>query len=106
MSDSNKESEGLSYNARTGQMFKDGQPVNTIKTKINWTIQDQALLDELTARRTEFREQRDASIAKFLNRLNLPNMCEYWYLFEENADEVIDLLKPFSRRSSTTSYSR
>lgn len=106
MSDSKKESEGLSYNAKTGQMFKDGQLVNTIPAKISWTTKDQALLNELLTRRNDFREQRNTSVAKFLDQVGLPHMYEYWYLFEEHADEVIDLLKPFSRISSTTSYSR
>ena len=95
-------SDSLSYNAKTGQMFKDGQPVNQIPAKITWTTQDETLLAELLARRSEFREKQDAAIAEFLDRIALAEIYKHWRILEKNADEVIALLEPFSRLSSSS----
>ena len=111
MSDSTKESEGLSYNAKTGQRFKDGQSLNPAVNQINklarpskpkWSEKDETLLAELLARRSEFREQQDASIAEFLDRIALTEIYKHWRILEKNADEAIALLKPFSRLTSSS----
>ena len=67
-----------------------------------WTLEDQTLLDELLARRNDFREQQDASIAEFLDRIALSEIYKHWRILEKNADEVIALLKPFSRLTSSS----
>ena len=67
-----------------------------------WRTQDETLLAELLARRSEFREKQDAAIAKFLNQTGLAEIYGHWPVLEENADEVIDLLKPFSHLSSSS----
>ena len=107
MSDSKKETES----AKTGGMFKDWPSLNTsvnVTTNLSkrsmpkWTKQDETLLAELLARRSEFREKQDAAIAEFLDRIALAEIYKHWRIFEKNADEVIDLLKPFSRLTSSS----
>lgn len=74
----------------------------TKHSKPKWRTQDETLLAELLARRSEFREQQDASIAEFLDRIALSEIYKHWRILEKNADEVIDLLKPFSRLTSSS----
>ena len=102
MSDSKKETEGLSCNAKTVERFKAGQSLNPINTKVKWTPKDETLLAELLARRSEFREKQDAAIAEFLDRIALAEIYKHWRIFEKNADEVIALLEPFSHLSSSS----
>ena len=71
-------------------------------SKPKWTKQDETLLAELLARRSEFREKQDAEIAEFLDRIDLAEIYKHWRIFEKNADEVIALLKPFSRLTSSS----
>lgn len=107
MQDSKKETES----AKTGGMFKDWPSLNTsvnVTTNLSkrsmpkWTNKDEILLAELLARRSEFREKQDAAIAEFLDRIALAEIYKHWRIFEKNADEVIDLLKPFSRLTSSS----
>ena len=67
-----------------------------------WRMQDETLLAELLARRSEFREKQDAAIAEFLDRIALAEIYKHWRIFEKNADEVIALLEPFSHLSSSS----
>ena len=74
----------------------------TKHSKPKWSEKDETLLAELLARRSEFREQQDASIAEFLDRIALTEIYKHWRILEKNADEVIALLKPFSRLTSSS----
>ena len=71
-------------------------------SKPKWTTQDEILLAELLARRSEFREKQDAAIAEFLDRIALAEIYKHWRILEKNADEVIALLEPFSHLSSSS----